>query len=213
MMDYKTQIEPNKPRNKIKYLGLAIGKKLTEIERFFVTNPKEFIEDNINIYSKEQYFSLSHGASQFWFENALVHSFSFYSADAPILVLDQALYTVDSRIKYQLSKSEDLSLSILRDCLGRSCVDVRIWTYSETEHENRIEKAEVGWINKLDDEHKKKLEITDSGVSYCFSNGVEIVYCCNLYDDDLSDRLLLVEDINQSYGLLMLFIASRYIHC
>jgi hypothetical protein len=66
MITYKTQIEPNKPRNKKEFLCAAIGKKITEIERFFVTTPEEFIEDNSNVHSKDKYFSLCHGASQFW---------------------------------------------------------------------------------------------------------------------------------------------------
>lgn len=39
-------------------------------------------------------------------------------------------------------------------------------------------------------------ELTDSGISYLLSNGEEIIYCCNFYDDRLCDRLLLVEQIN-----------------
>jgi hypothetical protein len=198
-MTYKTQIEPNKPRNKKEFLSLAIGKKITEIERFFVTRPDEFIEEN-NECRKDRYFSLCHGASQFWFDKTLTHSFIFYSASTPILIYPQLFYEIDSRIKYQLSRAEDLSSPKLRDCLGETCIDVRIWTYSETEHEIRSEKDEGSWTHELAKEYdKKNVEITESGISYYLSNGVEIIYCCNLYDDDLSDRLLFVEDINQSY--------------
>jgi hypothetical protein len=136
----------------------------------------------------------------FWFDKTLSHSFSFYSANTPILISPQPFYRIDSRIKYQLSQAEGLSLAMLRDCLGKTCTDVRIWTYSETEHEIRLEKSEEIWTYELSGKHDAKgMEITDSGVSYCLSNGVEIIYCCNFYDDDLSDRLLLIEDIDESY--------------
>ena len=88
--------------------------------------------------------------------------------------------------------------------MGKVCQDVRLWKFSETERDMRIDRAEGIWTPTLAQEYEAEIreegeKLTDSGISYLLSNGEEIIYCCNLYDDDLCDRLLFVEDLNLEY--------------
>jgi hypothetical protein len=199
MLNYQTDIEPNKLFNQIPHLKSAIGKQLTEIERFFATDPENFSKyDNIK-NQRYLYFSLNSGATQFCFDNILYHAFRYYSANAPI-ILFPGKYPKDIYSIYKLSKINDLGLPKLKNCLNEFCEDVRIWNFSETEYEIRIEKKEGYWNIDLEKEYNEKPdEITASGISYLLSNGDEIIYCCNLYDDQLVDRLLLIDDINSDY--------------
>ena len=76
--------------------------------------------------------------------------------------------------------------------------------FSETERFIRIYKAEGIWTPALAEEYEAEIqeegeELTDSGISYLLSNGEEIIYCCNFYDDRLCDRLLFVEDLKKEY--------------
>ncbi|HAG81740.1 MAG TPA: hypothetical protein DCL61_11365 [Cyanobacteria bacterium UBA12227] len=99
----------------------------------------------------------------------------------------------------------------LKNCLGQVCEDVRIWTYSESEADRRDSEREKerGYFTPEEFEEeiqalekqiaRRGEEITDSGISYLLSNDEEIIYCCNLYDGYLSDRLLFVQDLHQEY--------------
>jgi hypothetical protein len=201
MLNYQRDIEPNKLFNQASFLKTAIGKRLTEIERFFSMEPKDFWNYHNELSNQKYlYFSLNPGATQFWFDNTSHYAFRYYSANAPI-ILFPGIYPKDVLSKYKLSQiDEELASSKLKNCLGEYCKDVRIWNFSETEREIRIEKAEGYWNKDLEKEYQEKEdEVIASGVSYLLSNGEEIIYCCNFYDDTLSDSLLLIKDIQQKY--------------
>lgn len=213
MTEYKKEIERNKLSNQKDFLMAAVGQKLLEVERFFVTSPSNFLEDCKQLNKKcdgSDYFSLNLGATQFWFEENLNQTFRFYSGGAPIIRFSGVYPDIDDR-KYQLSKTDRLASSRLKNCLGQVCEDVRIWTYSESEQTKRSlqKEKEAGWLTaeQLEQDLKelnKEIEkwgeeITDSGVSYLLSNGEEIIYCCNLYDGNLDDRLLFIQELRQEY--------------
>jgi hypothetical protein len=200
MLDYQTDIEANKLFNQVPSLKVAIGKKLTEIKRFFSIEPEDFWKDhNDPTKQKHLYFSLNPGATQFWFNNTALHTFKYYSANAPI-ILFPGIYPKDVYSVYELSHIDELASPELKKCLNEFCIDVRIWNFSETQHEIRIEKSEGYWNSALAKEYEEKQEeVTASGISYLLSNGEELIYCCNFYDDTLCDRLLFIEDIQQEY--------------
>jgi hypothetical protein len=199
MLNYKEDIESNKLFNQRLFLKTAIGKKLTEVERFFSIEPEVFWKYHNELsHQKENYFSLNPGTTQFWFDNAYNYTFQYYSGNAPIIRFP-GIYPKDIYSIYKLSQTEELVLPKLKNCLGEFCEDVRIWNFSETEREIRIEKAEGYWNNNSEEEYQERNEITESGISYLLSNREEIIYCCNFYDDTLSDSFLLVEDIHKEY--------------
>lgn len=213
MIEYEKDIEPNKLSKQKDFLRMVIGRKILEIERFFVTRPEELLEDCKRLNQKfdyGDYFSLNLGATQFWFEGNFNQTFRFYSGGAPIIRFPGVYPDIDDR-KYPLSKMEHLASSRLKNCLGQVCQDVRIWTYSESEETKRcLEKEKAGgWltgeqleqdIKELEEEIQQWGEhITESGISYLLSNGEEIIYCCNFYDRDLGDRLLFIQDFNLEY--------------
>jgi hypothetical protein len=214
MIDYKKDIEPNKLSNQKEFLKAAIGRKLLEVERFFGVSPEQLLETYQELNEKcdySDYFSFNLGTTQFWFEGNFNQTFRFYSGGAPIIRFPGVYPDIDYPKKYQLSKMEHLTSSRLRNCLGQVCQDVRIWQFSESEQTKRSfqKQKEAGWltaeeleqdIKELEEEIQLRgQEITDSGVSYVLSNGEEIIYCCNFYDSDLSDRLLFVEDLKPEY--------------
>ncbi len=210
MTDYKKDIEPNKLSNQKDFLHTAIGRKLSEIERFFTLNPEKLWKYYNKPHQEGDYFSLNTGATQFWFEPDLNQTFEFYSAGAPIIRFPEVYPDFDDR-KYQLSQMKHLASQRLKNCLGQVCEDVHIWTYSESEADRRnLEREkERGYftpeefeeeIQALEEQIERRgEEITDSGISYLLSNGEEIIYCCNLYDGSLSQSLLFVQDLHQDY--------------
>ena len=199
-IDYKKDIFPNQLSNQTEFLAQAIGRQLWEIERFFNSNPQSFFE-YYNNKDRESYFSLNLGTTRFCFEGNLVHELQFFSANSPIIKILVSFSSPYGGERYKLSQSGNLASIRLRNCLGKVCRDVRLWKFSETERFMRIDKAEGIWTPKLAQEYEAEIreegeELTDSGISYLLANGEEIIYCCNFYDDRLSDRLLLVEQIN-----------------
>jgi hypothetical protein len=200
MLNYQKDIESNKLSKQKLFLRTAIGKKLTEIERFFSIQPEDFWGYHNELSSQKfNYFYLNPGATQFWFDDSCNYTFQYYSANAPIIRFPE-IYPKDIYSVYKLSQTEELASPKLKNCLGELCEDVRIWSFSETEREIRIEKAEGYWNSDSEKEYQEKeIEITESGISFLLSNGEEIIYCCNFYDDTLSDSLLFVEDINKDY--------------
>jgi hypothetical protein len=200
MLDYENDIEPNKLFNQVHFLKTAIGQKLTDIERFFAMDPEVFWEYHVELREQtDKYFSLNPGTTQFWFNYNSNHTFRYYSANAPIIRFP-GVYPKDIYSVYRLSIVSELASLKLKDCLGELCEDVRIWNFSETSHKVRIRTSKYD----LDDELEKDNieipdEITPSGISYLLSNGQEIIYSCNFYDDTLSDNLLFVKDIHQDY--------------
>ncbi|HAG81075.1 MAG TPA: hypothetical protein DCL61_07850, partial [Cyanobacteria bacterium UBA12227] len=210
MTDYRKDIEPNKLSNQKDFLPTAIGRKILEIERFFATPIESFLEQGKKKnYQESDYFSLHLGISQFGFEEGLVHTFRYYSANAPIIRFPE-IYDGSYHDKYQLSQIKNLASERLKNCLGKVCEDVRIWTYSQSEFSRRnLEREkERGYftpeefeqeIQALEEEIERRGEwITDSGISYLLSHGEEIIYCSNLYDGEC-DRLLFVQDLHQEY--------------
>ncbi|HAG81074.1 MAG TPA: hypothetical protein DCL61_07845 [Cyanobacteria bacterium UBA12227] len=211
MVDYEKDIKPNKLSNQKDFLQTAMDRKLLEIERFFVTPIESFLErGKKECRQRCDYFCLNLGETQFWFEPHLNQTFRFYSANAPIIRFPE-IYDGWYDNKYQLSQIKNLASERLKKCLGKVCEDVRIWTYSESEFSRRnLEREkERGYftpeefeeeIQALEEEIERRgEEITDSGISYLLSNGEEIIYCCNLYDGNLCDRLLFVQDLHQDY--------------
>lgn len=204
VIDYKRDIEPNQLFNQKKFWHQAVGHKLREVERFFATEPESFFRHYGNNLDKSSYFSLNLGATRFSFENNLIHELKFFDANSPIIRIPGSFRSPYGGERYQLSAVEDLASARLRNCLGKVCQDVRLWKFSETEREMRIDRAEGLWTPALAEEYEAEIrqegeKLTGSGISYLLSNGEEIIYCCNFYDDDLGDRLLFIEDLNSEY--------------
>ena len=152
-------------------LSLCIGRRLVEIDRFFGIDLPSFLEGGH--FTEAEYFSYNSGALQFHFEDNLTYGLDVYGEELSIVVLPMILESDGFTKLYQLSK---LSLvpPLLKDCIGKICRDIRIWTLQEN----------------FESEEAKQV-----AVSYLFDNGSELFYCIYLVDDFDSDYLLLRQDV------------------
>lgn len=157
-------------------LAKAIGKELTEIERFFEQDIKSFLK--YSELAPTDFFSFNVGITKLSFESNLTHNFSIYSGQLSLVLLPEQDFTQEAYFDgkwYQLSQAEYLSSPDLRNCLGQICRDVRLWTLQE------------------DFESEEAKEVA---VSYLLDNGSELFYCIYLHEDLDSDYLLLKPEVD-----------------
>lgn len=159
------------PSRQQKNLAKAIGRRLLEIERFFGIDLQSFLQ--YTCLEKEDFFTHNSGAVQFCFEEDLIQPFAVYGEQLSIVLLPESLANDDFTQKYQLSRFDFVPI-LLKNCLGKVCQDVRIWTLKE------------------DFESEEAKEVA---VSYVFSNEQELFYCIYLHEDLDSDYLLLGKDV------------------
>lgn len=152
-------------------LSLCIGRRLVEIDRFFGIDLPSFLEGGH--FTEAEYFSYNSGALQLYFEGNLTYGLDVYGEQLSIVVLPMTLESDDFTKLYQLSKFS-LVPPQLKNCIGKICRDIRIWTLQEN-----FESSEAKQV----------------AVSYLFDNESELFYCIYLVDDFDSDYLLLRQDV------------------
>lgn len=153
-------------------LAAAIGRRLLDVERFFVLDLSSFLQ--YQPLTRADYFSYNSGATQFYFSGGLVHACAVYDEQLSIVLLQERLSNDEFTQAVQLSQATQLASFALSTCLGRICQDVRIWTLKEQIQSN---------------------EAKEVALSYLLSGGIELFYTIYLHDDLDSDYLLLGEDV------------------
>ncbi len=159
------------PSQRTEVLGAAIGRRLLEVERLFLLDVPTFLEDAR--FTSSDFFSYNSGPVQLHFEGALRHVLSVWPSQLSLVAMKDELHETKYDKLYRLSDCE-AAHPALKDCLGRTCEDVRIWTLRED-----FESEEA----------------TEVAVSYLLSGGVELFYCIYLHSDLDSDYLLLGTDV------------------
>jgi hypothetical protein len=159
------------PSERKDILAASLSRRLIEVERFFGLDLSSFLENER--FSEADYFSYNSGAVQLRFEGNLTHSLAVYGEQLSIVVLPESLSSDGFAELYQLSEVNSAPL-VLRDCLGRICQDVRIWTLQE----------------EFESEEAKEVAL-----SYVLSGDLELFYCIYLHGDLDSDYLLLGQDV------------------
>ena len=155
------------PSHRKEVLAQALSRRLETVQRFFALSPEQFVEDAR--FRREDYFSLNSGPVQFTFAGDVHHVLDVWGEQLSVVVLDDALTENAFGTLYTLSTAATAPTE-LRDCLGRECLDVRIWTLRE-----EIESSEAREV----------------AVSYVLAGAAELFYCIYLHDDLDSDYLLL----------------------
>lgn len=155
-------------------LAKAIGKRLIEVKRFFEMDISSFLK--YTSFKKVDFFSYNTGAVQFYFEDRLIHALAVYGEQLSIVLLPETLTSDGFAQSYRLSKMEQMAPELLKECLGKVCQDVRIWTLRE----------------EFESEEAKQ-----TAISYLLSNGQELFYCIYLHEDLDSDYLLLEQNIHR----------------
>jgi len=159
---------PSKQRD---FLAKSIGRRLIEVERFFGSDVPSFLEGGY--FSEADYFSYNSGAVHLHFEGNLTYGLDVYGSELSIVVFPGTLSSDGFMKLYQLSEITAASRS-LKDCLGRICQDVRIWTLQE------------------DFESEEAKEVA---LSFLLAGERELFYCIYLLDDCDSGYLLLGQDV------------------
>lgn len=162
------------PSKQKEILAKAIGKQLVEVERFFAMDLSSFLK--YTSFKKTDFFSYNTGAVQLYFEDRLTHALSVYGEQLSIVLLPEIIASDGFAQSYRLSKMEQMAPELLKECLGKVCQDVRIWTLRE---------------------EFESVEAKEAAVSYLLSNGQELFYCIYLHDDLDSDYLLLEQNIHR----------------
>jgi len=161
------------PSRRVDVLRKAIGRRLLEVERLFLLDVSTFLEDER--FTSEDFFSYNSGPAQLHFEGGEKHILSVWPSQLSLVVMRDELRETKYDKLYRLSDSE-AAHPALKDCLGRTCEDVRIWTLRED-----FESEEA----------------TEVAVSYLLSGGVELFYCIYLHGDLDSDYLLLGANVSR----------------
>jgi hypothetical protein len=157
------------PSNHKRLLSLTIGKKLIEIERFLFDKPERFVI--FPEQKKADFFSRNPGAVQFWFEGNVRHSLTIDDSQFSILLTPHFFKASEFDKLYRLSKIDRQFVEKgFKDCLGKICQDIKIWTYFEDYAQG---------------------EAAQAGISYVFSNGSELLYSIYLHGDLTEDFLLI----------------------
>lgn len=159
------------PSKQKDFLAKCIGRRLVEIDRFFGIDLPSFLEGGH--FTEAEYFSYNSGAVQFHFEDNLTYLLDVYGEELSIVVLPSSSEGNEFTKIYKLSKLP-LVPSLLKDCIGKICRDVRIWILQED---------------------FESLEAKQVAVSYLFDDESELFYCIYLVDDFDSDYLLLGQDV------------------
>jgi hypothetical protein len=152
-------------------LAKSIGCRLIEIERFFGSDVPSFLAGGH--FTEADYFSYNSGAVQLNFESNLTYGLDVYGEELSIVVLPMNLSSNGFAKLYRLSEFT-AAPPTLKNCIGKTCHDVRIWELQE----------------EFESEEAKEV-----AVSYLLDNGSELFYCIYLLDDFDSDYLLLGQDV------------------
>ncbi|MBD2770392.1 hypothetical protein IC235_21105 [Hymenobacter sp. BT664] len=161
------------PSKQKDFLTKSIGRHLLEVERFFSIDLPSFLEGGH--FNEADYFSYNSGAVQLHFADNLTYGLDIYGEELSIVILPGHLSSDGFMRPYCLSATAAASRS-LKDCLGRVCQDVRIWTLQE------------------DFESEEAKEVA---LSYVLSDERELFYCIYLVDDCDSGYLLSGQDISR----------------
>lgn len=153
-------------------LAKAIGCHLIEVERFFEMDLESFLK--YCPFTEVDFFSRNSGSLQLCFDEGLTHTFTVYGEQLSLVLLPKTFSGDGFGKWYRLSEADNLASEYLKDCLGKICQDVCIWTLHE------------------DFESEEAKEVA---VSYLFSNSCELFYCIYLHEDLDSDYLLLEQDV------------------
>lgn len=159
------------PSRRVEVLAGAIGRDLVEVERLFLLDKARFIEDKR--FTEADFFTYNCGPSQFQFDHDLVHVFDIWGEQLSIVELPDTLQSDQEAVLYKLTQDQQAPQD-LRNCLGRTCQDVRIWTLQEN----------------FQSEEAKQV-----AVSYILSGEIELFYCIYLHGDLDSDYLLLGQHV------------------
>lgn len=159
------------PSKQKDFLAKCIGRRLVEIDRFFGIDLPSFLEGGH--FTEAEYFSYNSGAVQFHFEDNLTYLLDVYGEELSIVVLPSSPEGNEFTKICKLSKLP-LVPPLLKDCIGKICRDVRIWTIKED---------------------FESLEAKQVAVSYLFDDESELFYCIYLVEDFDSDYLLLGQDV------------------
>ncbi|AFZ25574.1 hypothetical protein Cylst_3424 [Cylindrospermum stagnale PCC 7417] len=152
-------------------LNQSIGRRLIEVDRFFGSDLPSFLEGGY--FTETEFFSHNPGAIQLHFEGNLTYGLDVYGEQLSIFVLPGTLSSDEFTKLYRLSETSAASPT-LKNCLGKTCHDVRIWTLQE------------------DFESEEAKEVA---VSYLLNGESEMFYCIYLLEDCDSDYLLLGQDV------------------
>jgi hypothetical protein len=177
-MNFETIKNWNLSSNKA-LLSAAIGKPLTSIERLFNKDlAKQIAVHDLSGLDQKLFFSYSNGATQFSFGDEVIHSFAPDAGTYSILFCPEQLTDGFFDRLYNLSEVSYLACDNIQHCIGKICLDVRIW--------------------KFNDGYDPGDLAMESGISYLLSNGFEIFYCTHIHKEYDEDYVLLKDSIDIS---------------
>jgi hypothetical protein len=158
------------PLRRKELLRAAIGTTLLDIERWFSTTVADFVARGGD---ETSYFARCSGATQLTFSSGLVHALSVWPSELSIVV-DEAPFGEDPYSdRHRLSQTRAAPVW-LRDCLGSTVRDVRVYVYRDDVPSNEARQA---------------------AVSYVLDASIELFYCTYLHGHMDSDELLRGEDV------------------
>jgi hypothetical protein len=156
---------PSRSRARI---AQAIGRRLVDVERIFSLDLDTFVDGGRR--APADFFRRNSGATRFVFDGGLGLAFSEWGEQLSVVLLPSSF---EPDIGQQLSRLEE-SPDPLRRVLGRTCRDVRVWTYAEDFEAD---------------------EAMECAVSFVLEGPEEVFYCTWLHGDMDADYVLPAEEV------------------
>lgn len=172
---------PLLPSHNAVLLGQAVGRRLVDVERIFSLDLDAFVEGGRR--SPADHFGKNTGATRFVFEGGVALAFSEWGEQLSVVLLPGLFEPDVGQHVYRLTGSSEP----LRRMLGRTCRDVRVWTYAED----------------FDAE-----EAMECAVSFVLDGDEEVFYCTWLHGDLDSDYVLPAEEVPLDRAASWLSVAT-----
>jgi hypothetical protein len=172
------------PLRRRELLRAAIGHTLVDIERWTATTPADFVARG---GTATQHFSECSGATVMLFSEGLAHAMEGWPSQLSITVDAEPFRDVSYSERYRLSACTETAPAWLRDCLGRTVRDVRVYVFRD---------------DVLSDEARQ------AAVSYLLDSGVELFYCTQLHGRGDGDELLPGDQVGRDDVALTVSMAA-----
>jgi hypothetical protein len=140
------------PLKRRDHLVTAIGLRLTEIERrLYCPSDEPDIARYVATRSPANgasWFSVAPGQTTLHFEGGVTHALAFEPEWLSVLVLDAPYPAVEDYGSYRLA---GLANEPLKACLGRRCLQVRVWFYDDGGGHDEIVPCHAAVSYQLED--------------------------------------------------------------